>query len=144
MTTRILGALAVVSALLTTAAWGQAESAIKQGGSPPVPLSQLIADLKAQAPYTRNGAAYELAHMGPAAAPAVPRETSPAGALQSTQPAAVRVTPVASPVPAPAAVPTVGREPAKVGGGEPVWPVAGRRPQTAASRAGGRAPSPGI
>ena len=72
MTTRIVGALAVVSALLTTAAWGQAESAIKQGGSPPVPLSQLIADLKAQAPYTRNGAAYELAHMGPAAAPAVP------------------------------------------------------------------------
>lgn len=72
MRTRILGALAVASALLTTAAFGQAESAIKQGGGPPVPLSQLIADLKAQAPYTRNGAAYELAHMGPKAAPAVP------------------------------------------------------------------------
>ena len=72
MRTRILGALAVASALLTTAASGQAESAIKQGGGPPVPLSQLIADLKAQAPYTRNGAAYELAHMGPKAAPAVP------------------------------------------------------------------------
>ena len=72
MRTRILGALAVASALLTTAAVGQAESAIKQGGGPPVPLSQLIADLKAQAPYTRNGAAYELAHMGPKAAPAVP------------------------------------------------------------------------
>ena len=72
MRTRFLGALAVASALLTTAAFGQAESAIKQGGGPPVPLSQLIADLKAQAPYTRNGAAYELAHMGPKAAPAVP------------------------------------------------------------------------
>jgi HEAT repeat protein len=72
MRTRILGALAVASALLTTAAFGQAESAIKQGGGPPVPLSQLIADLKAQAPYTRNGAAYQLAHMGPKAAPAVP------------------------------------------------------------------------
>jgi HEAT repeat protein len=72
MRTRILSALAVASALLTTAAFGQAESAIKQGGGPPVPLSQLIADLKAQAPYTRNGAAYELAHMGPKAAPAVP------------------------------------------------------------------------
>lgn len=72
MRTRILGALAVTSALLTTAAFGQAESAIKQGGEPPVPLSQLVADLKAQAPYTRNGAAYQLAHMGPKAAPAVP------------------------------------------------------------------------
>jgi HEAT repeat protein len=70
--TRILSALAVVSALLTTAARGQVESAIKQGGGPPVPLSELIADLKAQAPYTRNGAAYQLSHMGPAAAPAVP------------------------------------------------------------------------
>jgi HEAT repeat protein len=72
MTTRILGALAVASALLTTVATAQAQTAIKQGGGPPVPISQLIADLKAAAPYTRNGAAYQLAHMGPAAAPAVP------------------------------------------------------------------------
>ena len=73
MTTRILGALAVASALLTTAATAQAQTAIKQGGGPPVPISQLIADLKGGAsPYTRNGAAYQLAHMGPAAAPAVP------------------------------------------------------------------------
>jgi HEAT repeat protein len=36
------------------------------------PLSQWIADLKAQAPQTRNAAAYEIAGMGPAAAAAVP------------------------------------------------------------------------
>jgi len=72
MTSRILGALALVSARLTTPAWAQADSMIKQGGGPPEPLSQLLVDLHAQAPYTRNGAAYQLAHMGPAAAPAVP------------------------------------------------------------------------
>jgi HEAT repeat protein len=72
MRTRILGALAAASALLTTTATAQAQTAVKQGGGPPVPISQLIADLKAAAPYTRNGAAYQLAHMGPAAAPAVP------------------------------------------------------------------------
>jgi HEAT repeat protein len=70
MRTRILGVLAVTSALLTATA--QAQTAVKQGGGPRVPISQLIADLKAAAPQTRNGAAYELAHMGPAAAPAVP------------------------------------------------------------------------
>jgi HEAT repeat protein len=73
MTTRILGVLALASALLSTAATAQAQTNIKQGGGPPVPISQLIADLKGgAAPYTRNGAAYQLAHMGPAAAPAVP------------------------------------------------------------------------
>ena len=48
MTTRILGALALASALLTTAATAQAKTAIKQGGGPPVPISQLIADLRRQ------------------------------------------------------------------------------------------------
>lgn len=71
MTSRILAALALVSALGTTAAWGQADSTIPKGG-PEIPMSQMIADLKSDAPYTRNGAAYELAHMGPKAAPAVP------------------------------------------------------------------------
>ena len=71
MTSRILAALALVSALGTTAAWGQADSTIPKGG-PVIPMSQMIADLKSEAPYTRNGAAYELAHMGPKAAPAVP------------------------------------------------------------------------
>ena len=36
------------------------------------PLSAWIADLKAPAPSTRNSAAYEIAGLGPAAAPAVP------------------------------------------------------------------------
>lgn len=72
MRTRILGVLAAASTLLTTAATAQAQTAVKQGGGPPVPIGQLIADLKAAAPYTRNGAAYQLAHMGSAAAPAVP------------------------------------------------------------------------
>ncbi len=36
------------------------------------PLSQWIADLKAQAPQTRNAAAYEIAGMGAEAAAAVP------------------------------------------------------------------------
>jgi HEAT repeat protein len=36
------------------------------------PLSAWIADLKAPAPQTRNAAAYEIAGIGPAAAPAVP------------------------------------------------------------------------
>ena len=71
MTSRILAALALVSALGTTAAWGQADSTIPQAG-PVIPMSQMLADLKSDAPYTRNGAAYELAHMGPKAAPAVP------------------------------------------------------------------------
>ena len=35
-------------------------------------LSQWVAELKAAAPQNRNAAAYELAGMGPAAAPAVP------------------------------------------------------------------------
>jgi HEAT repeat protein len=72
MKSRILTALALLSAAGTTPAWGQADSLIKQGGGPPIPMNQMIADLKAEAPYTRNGAAYELAHMGPKAAPAVP------------------------------------------------------------------------
>ncbi len=36
------------------------------------PLHELIADLKAAAPMTRNAAAYSIAGIGPAAAPAVP------------------------------------------------------------------------
>lgn len=36
------------------------------------PLSAWIADLKAQSPQTRHDAAYNIAWMGPAAAPAVP------------------------------------------------------------------------
>jgi HEAT repeat protein len=72
MRSRILGALALAGALVGTAARVEAQTNIPQGGGPPVPISQIIPDLKAAAPYTRNGAAYQLAHMGPAAAPAVP------------------------------------------------------------------------
>lgn len=36
------------------------------------PLSRWVRDLKAESPQTRNAAAYEIAGMGPAAAPAVP------------------------------------------------------------------------
>jgi HEAT repeat protein len=36
------------------------------------PLHELIADLRAAAPMTRNAAAYSIAGIGPAAAPAVP------------------------------------------------------------------------
>jgi HEAT repeat protein len=72
MMTRMLPALGLMSALLTSGAWAQASAQIKQGGSGPVPLSAILADLKASAPQTRNAAAYQLAGMGPAAAPAVP------------------------------------------------------------------------
>jgi len=59
----------VLGALLAMAgpAVAQQEPAF-QGRS----LSSLIADLKAQAPMTRNAAAYSIAGIGPAAAPAVP------------------------------------------------------------------------
>jgi HEAT repeat protein len=70
MMNRMLAALGVMSALATTSAVGQTN--IKQGGAPPLPISALVADLKASAPQTRNAAAYQLAGMGPAAAPAVP------------------------------------------------------------------------
>jgi HEAT repeat protein len=73
MLRRALGtaALALVLSAGTTAA---------QNGAPPTkepvsqgrPLSEWIADLKAAAPVIRNGAAYEIASMGPSAVAAVP------------------------------------------------------------------------
>ncbi len=52
---------------------GQAKPAhSKEPVSSGRPLSQWIADLKGQAPQTRNAAAYEIAGMGPEAAAAVP------------------------------------------------------------------------
>lgn len=73
MLTRALGALFM--ALVVTAG-----SASAQNGAPAAqeplsrgrPLSEWVADLKAAAPVVRNGAAYEIASMGPAAAAAVP------------------------------------------------------------------------
>lgn len=73
MLARALGALMLILGLATG-------SASAQNGAPagpePVsherPLSEWMAELKAQAPSSRNAAAYEIASMGPAAAPAVP------------------------------------------------------------------------
>ena len=73
MPVRVLGALAVT--LMVTAGSVSAQSSPGGGEEPQArgrPLSEWIADLKAQAPVVRNGAAYEIAGMGPAAAAAVP------------------------------------------------------------------------
>ena len=72
MLARALGALTLILALTT----GGASAQNAAEGEEPVargrPLSELIADLKAAAPATRNAAAYEIAGLGPAAKPAVP------------------------------------------------------------------------
>jgi HEAT repeat protein len=72
MLARAFGALTLILALTT----GGASAQNAAGGEEPVargrPLSELIADLKAAAPATRNAAAYEIAGLGPAAKPAVP------------------------------------------------------------------------
>ena len=73
MLTRALGALAVAVLLTAGSASAQAGApAAKEPESRGRPLSEWMADLKAAAPATRNGAAYEIAGMGPAAATAVP------------------------------------------------------------------------
>jgi HEAT repeat protein len=70
---RSLGALMVAAGLYTTSLAAQGASAAKaEPTSKGRPLSEWIADLKAPAPQTRNAAAYEIAGMGPDAAPAVP------------------------------------------------------------------------
>ena len=72
MLARALGALTLILALSA----GSAASQEAANGQEPVargrPLSAWIADLKAAAPATRNGAAYEIAGLGPAAKSAVP------------------------------------------------------------------------
>jgi len=73
MLNRAFGAL--VLALVVTAGSASAQdgaAAAKEPVSQGRPLSEWIADLKGAAPVTRNGAAYEIAGMGPAAAAAVP------------------------------------------------------------------------
>jgi HEAT repeat protein len=73
MLSRTLGPVVIALLLVTRAAAAQGPSA---GKDEPVsdgrPLSAWIADLKAPAPQTRNAAAYEIAGLRPAAAPAVP------------------------------------------------------------------------
>jgi HEAT repeat protein len=73
MLTRTFGSL--VLALIIGGSTAQAQAS-KQKSAEPVAdgrtLSEWVADLTARAPQVRNAAAYELAGMGPAAAPAVP------------------------------------------------------------------------
>jgi HEAT repeat protein len=73
MLSRTLGFLAVALLLGSTVA--RAQDTQKNSKEPVADgrtLSEWVADLKARAPQVRNAAAYELAGMGPAAAPAVP------------------------------------------------------------------------
>ena len=73
MITRALGVAALALVLLSGSARAQnGAPAAKEPVSRGRPLSEWIADLKAAAPVIRNGAAYEIAGMGPDAAAAVP------------------------------------------------------------------------
>jgi HEAT repeat protein len=73
MLKRILGSLGLAAALLAPVASAQAKPVqSKEPVADGRTLSQWIADLKATSPQTRNAAAYEIAGLGPAAAPAVP------------------------------------------------------------------------
>ncbi len=70
---RVLGSLLLALMVMAGSASAQsAASAAKEPVSRGRPLSEWIADLEAAAPAIRNGAAYEIAGMGPAAAAAVP------------------------------------------------------------------------
>jgi HEAT repeat protein len=69
---RTLGALLFGFTLSAPAAAAQASSNKGEPVADGRPLSEWIADLKAPAPQTRNAAAYEIAGLGPAGAPAVP------------------------------------------------------------------------
>ncbi|HEU4474084.1 MAG TPA: HEAT repeat domain-containing protein [Gemmatimonadales bacterium] len=73
MLARAFGVLALTLALMAGRASAQDSAPpAKEPVSRGRPLSEWIADLKAAAPVVRNGAAYEIASMGPAAAAAVP------------------------------------------------------------------------
>jgi HEAT repeat protein len=72
MLNRTLGSLAAAVLVLSSAVSAQTPSAGKEPVADGRKLSQWVADLKAQAPQTRNAAAYEISGMGPAAAAAVP------------------------------------------------------------------------
>jgi HEAT repeat protein len=70
---RSLGVLVAIAALATTGVAAQTGTPTKnEPMSDGRPLSAWIEDLKALAPQTRNAAAYEIAGLGPAGAPAVP------------------------------------------------------------------------
>ena len=69
---RTLGSLAIGFLVFTSGAWAQAKTTKKEPVADGRTLSQWVSDLKAAAPQVRNAAAYEIAGLGPAAAPAVP------------------------------------------------------------------------
>jgi HEAT repeat protein len=73
MSKQTLGSLAVLVFVVASTVSAQtkpikAKEPVTDGRT----LSQWVADLKATSPQTRNAAAYEIAGLGPAAAPAVP------------------------------------------------------------------------
>ena len=72
MVKRMLGLVTVAMLVLTTSGLSQTPAKSKEPISSGRPLRAWIKDLKAQAPQTRNAAAYEIAGMGPAAVSAVP------------------------------------------------------------------------
>jgi HEAT repeat protein len=72
MSNRMLGLLVAAVLCLAPNAWAQGGAAAREPVADGRPLSAWIADLKADAPQTRNAAAYEIAGLGPAAAAAVP------------------------------------------------------------------------
>lgn len=73
MLSRILASVAVMILALSAPASAQtAPPEPKEPVSDGRTLSEWIADLKGASPQTRNAAAYEIAGIGPAAAPAVP------------------------------------------------------------------------
>lgn len=69
---RVSAVLGLVTLASTGVATAQNAATVGEPTSSGRPLSEWIADLKAPAPQTRNAAAYEIAGMGPLAAPAVP------------------------------------------------------------------------
>jgi HEAT repeat protein len=72
MLVRTFGVVAVAVLAVTPAVCAQGASSGKEPMTDGRTLSEWVADLKADAPQTRNAAAYEIAGLGPAAAPAVP------------------------------------------------------------------------
>jgi HEAT repeat protein len=73
MSKQTLGSLAVLALVVASTASAQTKPIkSKEPVTDGRTLSQWVADLKATSPQTRNAAAYEIAGLGPAAAPAVP------------------------------------------------------------------------
>jgi HEAT repeat protein len=72
MLKRTMSGIAATILAVAPALHGQASSSARDTVVDGRHLREWIADLKAQAPQTRNAAAYEISGLGPAAAPAVP------------------------------------------------------------------------